>query len=188
MTRLIKFLKSFIQFKKTKTQDFFELEKLTALHEAAHVVATYLSLYHNLIGNISLISDTTGETFVTISRRKIDQSGKISTNNIQFDPDLIIDAAIIFYAGFEAEKIYCQKYNQTPDISHSLNDYNRVRDLINNANGEMEISNVNLISLSKQIVVEYWDAILTIADQILNSQNRTLEAIDAVETLNKGFK
>ncbi|OQP53498.1 hypothetical protein [Niastella populi] len=107
-----------------------DLRLITALHEAAHVVCAYLSKFHYLIGNVCLTSDLTGETFVTLSKSKLIVEGKAEMPGIENDCDVAIDAAIIFYAGFEAEKVYSHKSGISPDKSHSMNDYNYVDQLI----------------------------------------------------------
>jgi len=77
------------------------MEKLTAIHEAGHTVAAYLSKYHFLLGEITLSSDTNGETFVTLSAKKVKKEAKTLTQYFLQDPEIIEDLAVVYFAGFD---------------------------------------------------------------------------------------
>jgi len=162
-----------------------DIKRLTALHEAAHVVTTYFSGYHSLVGKICINYDTTGETFVSLSKKKINAMGKGQDTTIMKDPEVVIDAAIIFYSGFEAEKIYCKKINVKPNISFSMNDYNNVDELINNADPSVAITKEKLIEFSNKIVNRQWNTIETVAEQLLQSKNNCLEAFEVLDILDR---
>jgi hypothetical protein len=161
--------------------------ELTSLHEAAHVVLSYLSSYHFLTGDIRLTSDSTGETFVTLSRRKLLLEGKEISVDTASDPEVIEDAAIIFYAGLEAERIYCEQNNISLDESHSANDYNYVDQLIDNSNPPFETNRNSLIAFSHQAVLANWEPITQIAEFLQHSHNNSVDAITAIEILDEGF-
>jgi archaellum component FlaF (FlaF/FlaG flagellin family) len=170
---------------KKTVSETFNLEKLTALHEAAHVVCAYLSDYHSLVSQINLNSDSTGETFVSLSRFKILEKGKLPSDNSITDPEIILDAAIIFYAGFEAEKIYCNKTNSKADISHSINDYNLVETLLLKGNTSINIDKEEAKNTSQLIVKNYLDAIEEIANLLLES--KSIESYTAIDYLKISF-
>lgn len=163
------------------------MKELTSLHEAAHVVLAYLSSYHFLTGDIRLTSDSTGETFVTLSKRKLLEQGKEISAHTASDPEIIEDAAIIFYAGLEAERIYCEQNNITLDESHSANDYNYVQQLIENSNPRFEGDRNSLIAFSREAVLANWEPINQLADFLQLSTNNSLSAFTAVEILDLGF-
>jgi len=170
---------------KKTVSETFNLEKLTALHEAAHVVCAFLSDYHSLVGQINLNSDSTGETFVSLSKSKILEKDKLPSDNSSTDPEIIFDAAIIFYAGFEAEKIYCNKTKTIADKSHSINDYNLVDTLLNQGNNSIEIDKEAARNTSQLIVKNYWEPIEEIANLLIKS--KSLESFEAIDYLKIGF-
>lgn len=161
--------------------------KLTALHEAAHVVLSYLSSYHFLAGDITLTSDSTGETFVSLSKRKLLLEGKEITAVTASDPEVVEDAAIIFYAGLEAERIYCEKNRITLDESHSANDYNYVEELIGKSDPVFEGDRNSLIAFSREAVLANWEPITLIAEFLQKSHNNSISAVTAIEILDQGF-
>lgn len=161
--------------------------ELTSLHEAAHAVLSYLSSYHFLTADIKLTSNSTGVTYVTLSRKKILAEGKEYTANIVFDPDVIEDAAIIFYAGLEAEKIYCEEISIEVDESHSLNDYNYVDELIENSSKDFEVDKDSLIAFSRIAVLANWEPIKIISNLLMQSENNTIDAVTVIEMLDQGF-
>ena len=159
------------------------MKNLAAIHEAAHVVVAYLSKYHFLVKFINLTSDTNGETFVSLSNKKLINAGKKLNDSVLKEPELIEDAAIIFYAGFEAETLYCNNNAVEIDISFSRNDYNNINSLIKNSNSPLKTSKEKLISNTRIIIEDNWFAIEKIAEAILGSNNNILYAIDAIEIL-----
>lgn len=164
------------------------MEKLTTIHEAAHVVTAYLSKYHFLAAQITLSSETNGETFVSLNGKKLSKEAKTFSPLIMQDVEVIDDCAIIYYSGFEAEKIYSAQMNLPINISFSMNDYNYVDDLILNANSAMNMSKEDLISKTHQVVLENWDAIEIISNAILEMPNKSLDASDAVDILDTFYK
>lgn len=163
------------------------MKKMTSLHEAAHVVTAYLSKFHFLFGPISLTSNTNGEAFVTLSRSKLTKQSKQFTNDIVHDPEIIEDLAIIFFAGLEAEKIYCEKQTIKLDSSFSINDYNYIDRLIADAKPQFLVSKDYLVSHSHNIVEKNWIAIDKISEEILNASNNSLNAVDAIEILDNFY-
>ena len=163
------------------------MEKLTAIHEAAHVVTAYLSKYHFLLGQITLSSDTNGETFVSLSSKKINKEAKEATQSILQDPEIIEDVAVIYFAGLEAEKIYCEKNSSTVDSSFSMNDHNFVDNLIANANTPLTKTKDNLITITQELVRNNWATIDTISEAILKATNKSLDAVDAIEILDRAY-
>lgn len=163
------------------------MKELTALHEAAHVVIAYLSSYHFLQGDITLTSDTTGLTFVTLNRKKILAMDKEPIAAISSDPDVVEDAAIIFYAGLEAERIFCREHNIALDESHSANDYNHVDELVEQSTPALEVDKDSIVAFSKRAVLANWEPIKAVAELLLTSKNSTISAVEAIELLDMGF-
>jgi|GEM_PF-5234468 len=161
--------------------------ELTSLHEAAHVVLSYLSSYHFLTGDITLTSDSTGETFVTLSKRKLLEEGKEISAGTVSDPDIIADAATIFYAGLEAERIFCEQNNIDLDESHSANDYNQVDMLIENSVPEFETDVNKLIAFSREAVLANWEPITQFAQLLQDSPDNSISAFTAIKFLDLGF-
>lgn len=159
---------------------------ITALHEAAHAVCAHHSSYHSLVKEITIISDTTGESFVALSSRKASAAGKSLTPNIVTDPMVVVDAAITFFAGYEAEKIYCEQNNIQPDSSHSTNDYDYVDLMISNASPAVATAKEEIISQSNTVVRHYWQTIELIAAHLLRSRTGSLDAVSAIKLIQYG--
>lgn len=161
--------------------------KLTAIHEGAHVVTAYLSKYHFITGQISLFSDTEGETFVTLSRKKIRNSNKQISEELFKDIEIVKDAAIVFYSGFESEKIYNDENGIEVEKEYSMNDYNNVNELIKNCLAPQTIKTEELILESKMVVTENWLAITKISAALLEAQRNSLNAEDAIQILDAHY-
>jgi hypothetical protein len=162
-------------------------ERLTALHEAAHVVTTYLSEYHFLTGEVSLQSAITGETFVALSTTKLQSKQKFSSDAMR-DPEVVKDVAVIFYAGFEAEKIYCDRYKSVPlNDYYSQNDFNAVDELIRNSH-DPTINKTLLKEKSKGIIIEHWLLIWETSQQLIQSDNKSIYSYDLTGALNAYFQ
>jgi len=165
----------------------FEQRTITALHEAAHAVCTHHSSFHSLVQDITISSDTTGETFVGLSRQKASNKGKLASPKIVIDPDVVVDAAIIFFAGYEAEKVYCERNNIRTDFSHSINDYNQVDLLIRRATPTVTTSKEELISWSNQVVTQNWQTIELVANRLSTSSTGSLDAVSAIDLIQYGI-
>jgi len=163
------------------------MKELTAIHEAAHSVLAYLSSYHFLTGEIKLTSDSTGVTFVTLSKKKLLATGKEVTPSIASELEVIEDAATIFYAGLEAERIFCIKNSLTLDESHSKNDYNYIENLFKNSNHSLEERKDLIIEFCRTSVLQNWEAIKEIADILIKSENNSIDSVYAIEFLDQGF-
>jgi AAA+ ATPase superfamily predicted ATPase len=124
---------------------------------------------------------------VTLSRKKLLAEGKEPSPEIAYDLEVIEDAAIIFYAGLEAERKYCRENSIEVDESHSINDYNYVDNLIEKSNQEFKLEKNTLISISREAVIKYWEPINEIARLLRESENNTIDAVSVIETLDNGF-
>lgn len=167
----------------------YDDQRNTALHEAAHIVSAYLSRFHSLTGDICLESELTAATFVTLSRSKVVSEGRdanVNYNNLINDPEIAFDKAVILYSGYEAERKYCQMTNIEPSDEYSKNDFNDAEESLNNTNQFQNISFAK--ETSKLLVEKYWEPIDNIADIILKSNNKCIEALTAIDYLNKGFE
>jgi len=164
------------------------LVALTAFHEAAHAVLAHVSQFYSLIGYIQLYSRDIGDTYVSLSRRKLAQAGKPTDISVLVDPDIVQDGSLIYLAGYASEKHYYRiildRCTQLPDRSYPENDYAVVRQLIENAGFSSNILSGFEVQASNS-VEQRWHTIELLASMILRSENRTLDAIDAIEFLDR---
>jgi hypothetical protein len=178
--------KIMLYLKKLIDMDSQQMKNLTAIHEAAHTVTAYLSKYHFLTKVIALTSDQSGETFVTLSKKKLAKLQKPLIAETSKDPDIVKDAATIYYSGFEAEKIFSEKNSIATDISFSKNDYEHIEFLIQESN-DITIDKLELQKESFIIVNSNWSAICQIAEQLLSASGNSVDAVHIIEILDKCY-
>jgi len=68
-----------------------------------------------------------------------------------------------------------------------MNDHNFVDQLIANASSPLVKSKVELISLAQQLVANNWETIDKISDEIMKSSNKLLNAVDAIEIMDRAY-
>lgn len=157
---------------------------LSAIHESAHAVAAYISKYHFLIGDISLQSDDLGETFVSLSKKKVIAAKlPVDLNVIMKNKDVLTDIAVIFYSGYFAEVFYSKKNNLKVDISFSKNDFNTVMELEKKGGINLDKDEINQITV--KLIEENWNAIEALAN-VLENKKKIL-AVDVIELLDSNF-
>jgi hypothetical protein len=167
------------------------IKEITAHHEAAHAVLTHISKFHSLIGVIRLASEDIGDTFVSLSKRKLARAGKPTDLEVLTDPDYVEDASTIYLAGFAAELHYCKLNAQLPENyilnrTYSDNDYNAVKELISKAGLPKDKMSFYETQASA-VVVGNWRHIQEFAGLILNSNGNTVDAVDAMDYLDSVF-
>lgn len=104
------------------------ITKVSAYHEAAHALIAHRSQFHKLIGRIDLRLYGSGETFISLSKSKLEAVGKSATTNSQKDKDVVKDLAVILVAGFVAEQIAAESDNAiNPNIDCAVPDHELLR-------------------------------------------------------------
>jgi len=167
------------------------IKEITAHHEAAHAVLTHISKFHSLIGAIRLASEDIGDTFFSLSKKKLARAGKPTDLGMLTDPDYIEEASVICLAGFAAELHYCRLNSQVsgnyiPGRSYSDNDYNTVKELISKAG--LPKDKISFYEKqASEAVARNWRHMQELAGLILNSNGNTLDAVDAMDYLNSVF-
>lgn len=76
-----------------------------AFHEAGHAVAAYWSRYHSLIRRVSLQDYGAGQTYISLSKKKLAAESKPVSSAMEADADVTSDYVVILSAGLVAEEI-----------------------------------------------------------------------------------
>lgn len=127
-----------------------------------------------------LLSADTGDTLVSLSKRKLREAGKAGDASAQTDPQVSTEFALIQLVGYAAEvHLYRNaaggSEGAAPDRSMSANDYNAAR-------GAVGTENIPVIeNAAREIVEIHWAAIDVLARRLL--RDRSLDAVDALDIL-----
>lgn len=156
---------------------------IVAHHEAGHIVITYASQFH-IVTLAKIISDTTGFSDIGISKQKLHSFGIDIDDFPLRNHDICVENAIINYAGYEAEKKFCQINNLQDDFSHAINDYQIARLSLQQAIPPNLYSEEFLIETAHQLVESRWNAICLIAAALLEAEDLTLYGYEINDILN----
>ena len=164
-----------------------QLRKITAIHEAAHLVMAYLSDFYFLQGAVYLVNHDVGETTVTLSKKKLGKAGKPLNPTVVQELEVALDAMRIYYAGLEAERIYCTKHGFKLDDSYSKNDLNRIDEIALDIIPSYNVSRNLVIQQTKDKVLHNWQAIEQVSEQLLASPDGITDVIDVIMFLDMGY-
>jgi hypothetical protein len=149
-------------------------EKMAAFHEAGHAVLAVASRFHNVVLPIS-IQDAYGETFVSMSKTKVQASGRSpDVRAAQADPEIATDAAIVFLAGLASERRHCQ---DKADASLSRNDYTLAERVLGMANVRTPFAELEVEAAKR--VDQLWPVIVEFAEELHKRQ--WFDAVEALE-------
>jgi hypothetical protein len=110
------------------------IKREAAYHEAAHAILAHRSRFHALVGPISLEKYGAGEAFVSLSKSKLRAQGKPETLDVQRDPEVVRDLALVLVAGYVAEQIAAESDNALrPNIACAIPDHDLLRKQLSSA-------------------------------------------------------
>ena len=81
------------------------IKREAAFHEAGHAVVAHRSKFHNIVGPINLEAYGSGETYISLSKRKLLANGKDAEPSAAKDKEVAADLAVILAAGLVAERL-----------------------------------------------------------------------------------
>lgn len=157
-------------------------EKIAAYHEAGHVVCAVASRYHNLVLPIS-VEGAFGEAPIALSKSKAKAGGKPTEVAAALaDPDIAVDAAVVFLAGFAAEVRYCRTMEDAggtaePDRALSENDYEAVAFVLGCADVGTPLPALEAAAAER--VGELWPVVRDFAEEL--HRRGVFDPVDAVE-------
>ncbi len=158
------------------------IKKEAAYHEASHAVVANLSIFHSLVDQIDLKNYGSGETFISLSKRKLIAKGKSADSSNQHDKEVIIDMVVILCAGIVGEEIASEKHEAIiPDSTCSEPDKEFALELLQEAGLD---DNLNIYNKSaRKILVDEWDNVESLANALF--QENSMLAIDVLDMLNE---
>jgi hypothetical protein len=97
------------------------------------------------------------------------------------DPEIATDAALVFLAGWAAERQYCQQNGTTADVSLSQNDYHEARRVLRAANVQTSMSDLDF--RAEEQVKRLWNAISEFAEAL--HEVKSVDAADAYDFISQ---
>jgi len=151
------------------------VKREAAFHEAGHAVVAHFSKFHAIVGRVNLGEYGAGTIHISLSKRKLSESGKNEGLASQKDKDVTADLAIVLSAGLVAERI---AEEMEPGLSANPTcaepDYQLMKQQLEGAGLSRKFDRHE--KAAKKLLQDNWDLVRKLADHLFEKQS--VEAVD----------